>query len=162
MSDLFMYSGARFSDCGRYRFSLWRIWDKNKDCVAFIGLNPSTANATTDDPTIRRVIKFGADNGYGGIYMLNLFTLISPDPSYLKKSIISPDLLANFHLEHHSGYPIKDRVFCWGSFKEAKERANEVIKMFPNALCLGQNQDGSPKHPLYLKGNTKLIKFNNN
>jgi len=150
-----MNKGAKFSECGNYRYSLWRIWDEDKKVLTFIGLNPSTANEEKDDPTIRRIIQFAKDNGYGGCRMLNLFTLISSDPYRL---LVSRNTFKNadYWLTVLGTHPV---VFAWGSFKEAKFRAKEVIKMFPEALCLGKNKDGSPKHPLYLKANTPLSQY---
>ncbi len=69
-------TGAKFSEDKRYRYMLWRRWDETKACVMFIGLNPSTANESTDDPTIRSVVAIANNLGYGGVYMLNLFQLI--------------------------------------------------------------------------------------
>jgi hypothetical protein len=152
-----IYSGAVFSSCGKYRLVLWRKWDLSKPNVMFIGLNPSIADAKTDDPTIRRLISFAKAEGFGGFYMLNLFTLISTDPRALL-TVKNTDYLANDYLYE---YQIKTDqiVFAWGSNEASKQRAREVINMFPSAYCFGKNKDGSPKHPLYLLGTTKLIKF---
>lgn len=157
MKDLFTDSGAFFSPDKQYRFWLFRIWDKKLPWVMFIGLNPSTANESEDDPTIRRVIQFAKDNGYGGVYMLNLFTVVSADPKILLTHG-SPHVWSN-EAFRRTMVLCQDTVFCWGSFKEAQERAKEVINRFPNALCLGKNKDGSPKHPLYIKADAPLMKF---
>ena len=66
-------SGAEFSPDRKYRYALWRIWDKSNPLIMFIGLNPSKANELKDDPTIRRVRRFAFDWGYGGVYMINYF-----------------------------------------------------------------------------------------
>lgn len=158
MGDLFVKSGAQFSEDRQYRYCLWRIWDVEKPFVMFVGLNPSTANEIKSDPTITRIKGIAEKNGYGGFYMMNLFGIVSADPKVLK-SHANPIGENNGWLEEIS-VKCQDIVFCWGAFKEAKERAKEVIAMFPNAYCLGKNKDGSPKHPLYLLGNTIPIKFN--
>ncbi len=59
-------NGAIFSECKKYRYLLWRIWDRSKPLVMFIGLNPSIADGETDDPTIRRCKAFVRSWGYGG------------------------------------------------------------------------------------------------
>ena len=64
-------SGAEFSEDRKYRFCLFRIWDRNLPLVMFIGLNPSTANETDSDPTIRSCGRIAKANGYGGFYMMN-------------------------------------------------------------------------------------------
>jgi hypothetical protein len=163
MEDLFNQeeNGAIFSECRKYRFVLWRIWDKNKPMIMFIGLNPSTANETTDDPTIRRVKAFAKSWGYGGVYMLNLFTYITAYPEELKKCD-DPLKQADSYLNLYAKESEKI-VFAWGNFKETDKRAKEVISMFPNAFVLGLNKNNTPKHPLYLSKDTQLIllKLNN-
>lgn len=151
------YSGAHFSDDRRHRYFLWRIWDDRKDFVMFIGLNPSTANESENDPTIRRVISFAKAWGFGGVYMCNLFTFISPYPDDLKKCI-DPEKDCDYWLQS-VGSMCKKVVFAWGNFKEAAERSKEVIKLFPGAVALEINKNGTPKHPLYIKGDTVPVPF---
>jgi len=154
--DLFNQTnnGAEFSECLKYRYALWRIWDKNKPLIMFIGLNPSTANDTTDDPTIRRVKRFASNWGFGGVYMMNLFGLISPYPEDLQKN--------NDPLGDNDGWIEKiaskcDKIiFAWGSFPEAYERAKEVTNRY-NGYALVINKDGSPRHPLYVKSDIEPI-----
>lgn len=159
MSDLFLpqnSSGAEFSDDRKYRYALWRIWSE-KPLIMFVGLNPSTANETSDDPTIRRVKKFAYDWGYGGVFMCNLFGLVTPYP---KDLIAHPNPIGdnNDWLEKISSRCEKI-IFAWGGFKEAKTRSQQVIKMFPNAFALHINADGSPKHPLYVRGDIKPVPY---
>lgn len=80
-----MKKGALISECGRYRYRLWRIWDETKPFVLFIMHNPSTADGEQDDPTIRRCINFAKDWGYGGIYVGNLYPYRATDPAVLRK-----------------------------------------------------------------------------
>lgn len=79
-----MKKGAIISDCETYRYRLWRIWNENAAKIMWIMLNPSTANAEEDDPTIRRCIGFARNWGYGGIYVENLYAYRSTDPKELK------------------------------------------------------------------------------
>lgn len=74
-----MEKGAKISDCTKYRYSLWRIWDKEKPIFTFVGLNPSTADHVQDDPTITHCINFAKSWG-GGIYMANLFAYRATAP----------------------------------------------------------------------------------
>jgi len=162
MKDLFgniSYSNAQFSDDGKHRILLSRIWDFSKPMIMFIGLNPSTANADNDDPTIMRVKAIAKNLGYGGIYMMNLFTYISTDPKQLDiengNHPNADELLKSF------GAECEKVVFAWGNFN-VFDRDKEVKTMFPNAFALNINKNGSPKHPLYCKINTDLIPFNLN
>ena len=68
-----MRGGATFSADRRYRYRLWREWDRSRAVVAFVMLNPSTADASRDDPTIRRCIGFARAWGFGGVEVANLF-----------------------------------------------------------------------------------------
>lgn len=155
--DLFDNNGAHFSPCRKYRYALWRIWDKSKPLVMFIGLNPSTANEVDPDPTITRVRGFAKRWGYGGFYMMNLFAYISSEPEELKKC--ADPLGDNDGWLERISPKCEQVVFAWGAFKEATERSEEVIRMFPDAKALIINMDGSPRHPLYVKGDIKLIPY---
>ena len=78
-----MNSGATFSPCRRYRYALWREWDESKASVIFCGLNPSTADETQDDPTIRREIDFARRWGFGRLVKVNAYAWRSTDPKGL-------------------------------------------------------------------------------
>ncbi len=111
-----------------------------------IGLNPSTANATKPDPTITNIIKMLRILGYGGFYMTNLFAWISSAPTDL---LTCADPLGNNeNILEEVEQICDDVIVCWGAFKEAEERIKEVLPRYPNALCFGVNQNGTPAHPL--------------
>lgn len=76
-------SDVVFSDCRKYRFALWRVWDDSLPRVMFIGLNPSTADESDDDPTLIRCIRYAKSWGYGGICMANLFAFRATDPKVM-------------------------------------------------------------------------------
>ncbi len=161
-----MRSGATFSPCRMHRYTLWREWDPSKPTLCFIGLNPSTADETLDDPTIRRCIGFARAWNFGRYEMLNLFGYRSTDPIGL--------LLATMKLGRDGAVaPENDAamlsvvgrahrvVMAWGSHRKTKElaelvtwRAGLVREWLPKLARelghLGTNADGSPKHPLYL------------
>lgn len=157
MNDLFEDKNALMSKDKTHRFVLWRIWDDELPKVAFIGLNPSTADAITDDPTIRRVRRFAKDWGYGGFYMLNLFTKITPYPKELARNG-NLNMTSEYWLRHYIAKS-KEVVFAWGSNKLVKKRAANIAKMYPHASALDINKNGSPKHPLYVKADIKRITF---
>jgi hypothetical protein len=89
--------------------------------------------------------------------MMNLFAVVSKDPKILKTH--SNPLGDNNRWLEEITPKCEKIIFAWGGFKEARERAKEVIKMFPLAYALQINNDGSPKHPLYVKGDTIPILF---
>lgn len=156
MKDLFQDKGATFSDCRNYRYALWRIWDTSKPLIMWIGLNPSTANEEKNDPTIRRVIRFSRDWGYGGVYMMNLFAYVTPYPSELE-TCQDPIRENDLWLDSVSK-KCEKIVFCWGSFEQAQDRALEVGSRF-EGVALQINSDGSPRHPLYVKSDIKPIDY---
>jgi len=159
-----MDSGAEFSNNRKYRFTLWRIWDKTKPLVMFIGLNPSTANETENDPTVCSVGRIAKVNGYGGFYMMNCWAYISTDPKVLKEHKWDKNMCEwNDNMLMTTKAKCKDVVFAWGSFSIVNKtgRDKELLKMFPDAMVLFLNKNGSPKHPLYCKSETKLIKLLN-
>ena len=149
--------GATFSSCRKYRFELHRIWDKEKSCVMFVGLNPSTANEQTDDATIRRVIGFAKKWGYGGVYMLNCFPFVSTNPDDLKDRAMLKE--NDKYLELIGKEVCEQVIFAWGAFDIVKETSRDIALtvMFPNAKALVINKDRSPRHPLYVPLNTELV-----
>jgi hypothetical protein len=159
--------GADFSEDRKYRYCLWRIWNIYKPLIMFVGLNQSTANEVSNDPTIKSVCRIAKNNGYGGVYMMNCFPIIFSDPSVLNdfdKSIHDQwQLTLNDRKLREVGLLVKDTCFAWGNFNIVREshRDTDLIKMFPNALCLHKNKNGSPKHPLYCKSESLLIPFIN-
>lgn len=160
MGELFEDNGAEFSPDRQYRYCLWRIWDSSKPMIMFIGLNPSTANETSDDPTIRRVKRFASDWGYGGVYMMNLFAFVTAYPEELKKC--NNPLGDNDYWLKKISSKCDRIIFAWGSFLEAQERSKQVVEMFLNGEALIINTNGSPRHPLYVKSNTVPVPFRNN
>lgn len=161
MNNLFDNNGADFSDCGKYRYKLWRIWDENKPLIMFIGLNPSTANATSDDPTIRRVKRFAKDWGFGGVYMMNCFPYISTDPN--KLTDFGNTVINDRKLKEVS-FRCDRIIFSWGNFDIVPElgRDEELDIMFPKAYALMINKNGSPRHPLYVKADVVPTRVNPN
>jgi hypothetical protein len=153
-----MIKGAELSPCRRYRYALWRIWDESKPAVMFIGLNPSTADETTDDPTLIRCINFAKSWGYGGVYTANLFAYRATLPKDLlkRKRVVGKD--NNYWLRtlaNHSELVIA----AWGNDGKYLNRAQEVKKLIQPLHYLKMNKSGEPAHPLYLKANLKPVLF---
>jgi hypothetical protein len=160
-------SGAVFSPCRKYRYELWRNWGPGRK-LAFIGLNPSTADETRNDPTVTRCINFAKRDGFAGMVMLNIFGLRSTDPARLLSRRADPvghgtNAAILKWLRRH---PEVLGVACWGSHRSVFERQADILALAAQArtslLCLGVNQDGSPKHPLYLRGDTSIRAFQHN
>ncbi|MEM6720362.1 MAG: DUF1643 domain-containing protein [Bacteroidota bacterium] len=147
---------AIFSENRKHRYVLTRIWNSTLPMIMCIGLNPSLADESKDDPTIRRIIDFAQQWGFGGVFVCNLFSYVTPYPKKLK---IKKDTSHNdFYLKLYAEK--SQEVLCaWGRHKVAKERAKTVLKMMHNTTALQLNKDGSPKHPLYVKATVERISF---
>ena len=82
-----MKKGATISECGLYRYSLTRVWDDVLPMCIFVMLNPSTADADIDDPTIRRCINFAKREGCGSLMVVNLFAYRATSPADMKAAV---------------------------------------------------------------------------
>jgi len=156
-------SGATISECGQYRYLLWRVWDESLPSVAFVMLNPSTADGQVDDPTVRRCVAFARDWGYGRLDVVNLFPLRATNPSALRRhaDALGPAGLANAAILDIAR--AASLIVCaWGGQSMARKRADTVLRLMLGIPGLserlhhiGLNQDGSPKHPLYIAASVR-------
>ena len=145
-----MISWAHISKCGNYRYELTRRWDDDLPMLGWIMLNPSTADASIDDPTIRRCIGFAKSWGFGSIMVTNLFALRATNPREL---LSHPDPVGP---ENDNWLELQPQVTvaAWGAHKMAIERVDSVRHL--NLMCLGTTKSGAPKHPLYVPSSTTL------
>lgn len=150
-------TGAVFSECQRYRYRLWRRWKgpgTSKGRVNFILLNPSTADATTDDPTVRRCEGFARSWGYGEIIVTNLFAFRSTDPAALRDT---PDPVGPHNdMNINSTAMRSDLIVCaWGAgglLLNRAERVCELLRDFELHYLKLTERGKQPSHPLYLHG----------
>lgn len=154
------FVGASFSPCRKWRYSLWRIWEPSRPRVAFIGLNPSTADETEDDPTVRRCINYAKTWNFGGMYMFNIFGVRATDP----RQMLADDEPVgpyndDFIIDEIS--QCQRIVCCWGSHGSHMKRSDEVLEILKSKklFCFGLNNNGEPKHPLYLKKDLIPVPF---
>jgi hypothetical protein len=146
-------AGALFSRDRRYRYRLWRRWDRSRLRIAFCMLNPSTADERSDDPTIRRCIGFARHWGYGSVEIVNLFALRATDPRELR-SMRDPIGRGNDAYIIEAAGRSAAVVIAWGAHGAFRERGTRVVHLLsPRAplLVLGWTQAGQPRHPLYLR-----------
>ncbi len=155
-------SNATFSECGRYRYTLTRTWGDPAPAVLFVMLNPSTADADVDDPTIRRCIGFARRWGYDTLHVGNLFAYRATDPRLLGKidAPVGPD---NDDWLEQLAAQSRIVVCAWGADPAAERRGTEVAEQLRRLRsplwALGLTKDGHPRHPLYVKGDATLIRF---
>jgi len=142
-----------------YRYTLHRGWAPGLRCC-WIMLNPSTATDTTDDPTLRRCIRFSSGWGFGQLVVVNLFALRATKPAGLANHTdpIDPDNdTAILAVAHHAA-----QVSCaCEAHQWATPRARTVTNLLHGTplSCLGITQHGHPRHPLYVKAITALTPF---
>ncbi len=162
-----MASSALLSPCGLYRYTLTRRWGEGRTML-LSGINPSSANATDEDNTSRRVIDFAKREGCGAAVIVNPWGLISTKPKGLLtaadpvgpgnddaiRSVLDEEVLA---------------VVAWGAWAfETKKREallgpriTAMLKLLAGRplYCFGLTADGHPKHPLYLAADTLLVPY---
>lgn len=154
-------SGAVFAEDRTHRLYLWRRWNSNLPWIMLIGLNPSKADEMRNDPTVRRGIGFADKWGYGGFFMCNVYSLVTPDPKRLNTE---PPLVMGVDLAMRV---IRRRctkaVACWGSLITKvsgwEDRVERVKQELAPLHCIGVTKDGHPRHPLYLPGDSELIEY---
>ncbi len=151
-----------FSPDRKYRYTLWRQWgDDPTFFVNFIGLNPSTADETKDDPTIRKCRGFARQWGYDAMCMTNLFAFRATDPRQLKLAG-SPIGLGNDHYLLKAAREARLIVAAWGNHGRLMNqdfRVGAALLGAASLKCFKQNKDGSPAHPLYIPYDTPLIEY---
>lgn len=155
--DLLTESGAVISPCALYRYRLWRQWADGPTCV-FVMLNPSTADADHDDPTIRRCIGFARREGCGRLEVVNLFAFRATSPAAMKAASdpVGPD--NDFRIREATNRPSPLVIAAWGSHGNFRGRSAEVLARFGGDwACLGRTSAGEPKHPLYIRGDAPLV-----
>lgn len=165
-------SEATISACGRYRYSLSRIISPSSRVVNFIMLNPSTADAQNDDPTIRRCIGFAKTWGFGKLIVTNLFAIRATDP----KSMLAADdpvgpenavhvkraaeLAFNIYAEAFNE-PHGLVVCAWGNHGAYMDQDLTTLGWIGHykPVALRVSKDGHPAHPLYLPKNSAPIRY---
>lgn len=154
---------AVFSACGRYRYALRRdlgVLAPRAGSVLWIMLNPSTADAEQDDPTIRRVRRFTLDWGFGSLAVANLYAIRSTDPRPLH--LLGDEVRVGVETDAWMARLAAEAstiVAAWGAHG-CPVRARAVAALVDRPLfCLGTTRDGHPRHPLYVPAATTPVRY---
>lgn len=153
-------SGAILSECMRYRYALWRncnMFFGEGDCV-WIGLNPSTADHQDLDATTRRCLKWSREWGCKRYVMLNAYAFRSRHP---KVMFAADDPVGPENDATVKSFTARAKIIiaAWGTNCDDL-RAAAVCRAVGRPMeCLGLNQGGTPKHPLFVKGETTRVLF---
>ena len=157
-----MQNACIFSSDRRYRYLLRHTWEPllAPKCCTWIGLNPSVANETQFDPTLRRIRAFSAASGYNGFIMTNLFGLVSTDSDQLS-TVDDPVGPENDCYILLAATETRKVVAAWGILGGHQKRCQTVLKMLIcfDVMCLKGTKEGYPIHPLYVAGDTGLISY---
>lgn len=147
---------AVISGCGAYRYALLHDWadpDHPTGFVLWVMLNPSTADATQDDPTIRKCRGFTTRWGFSRMVVVNLFGYRATKPSALLAPGIDP--VGPMNLNYANNYARRANliVAAWGSHRATMRpglvwRIREILRAFGDIACVGRCRDGDPRHPL--------------
>lgn len=156
-------SNAALSPCGQYRYQLVRVWDWNKPLLSWILLNPSVADAETDDATVRRLIGFADDHGFGGIVVRNVFAWRATDPCALGRAVDPIGVDNSRYLQAAAWHEVT--VLGWGAHGDRypHQIARTVATIVracqrrgTQLAVLEWTAGGQPKHPLRLPADTQL------
>lgn len=152
-----------------YRYALSRVWDDTLPRMLFIGLNPSTADASKLDPTLRRVVHFAMRERCGTLWVANLFAYRATDPRDLFKTYAS-DIFNPIRPigPENDNYIRKLASWCrgnivvgWGTHGNWLDRDADVRELLRDfeLKTWGLTKDGHPKHPLYLRRDCPLLTY---
>jgi hypothetical protein len=157
-----MIKDALIDGTKKYRYMLMRQWGDSRDnFVNFIMLNPSTADDKIDDPTIESCIRLAKNWGFDGFYVTNLFALRATDPKTLRASA-EPIGKENDKFIEKYAQSCKLVVIAWGNQGTLKNRNKLVLEQLNKIStphCLKKTKLNHPNHPLYIKGDTKPMKY---
>ena len=154
---------ASFSKDRKYRYVLKRTWGDGKS-ILWIGMNPSTADADVDDPTVRREIVFSKLWGYEKYIKCNVLDYRATNPRMLIDDTKSPCSKKNFSYILREASKVDKIVLAYGVLpKSLQVCADEIINSLTekdySLYVLGFTKDGHPRHPLYMKKTSTLKKY---
>jgi hypothetical protein len=150
-------AGARFDRTRGYRYRLWRVWQPDRPRVVFVLLNPSTADASRNDGTIRRCLAFARELGCGALEVVNLFAFRAVNPRLLRH--VSDPVGAGNDAAIRGAAADADLIVlgwgCHGAYLGRDARVRELLSHYP-LYAYGLTRDGHPRHPLYIRRDSAL------
>lgn len=159
MSDLLTESDAVISECGTYRYMLSRRWAHGPTCV-FVMLNPSTADASQDDPTIRRCIGFAKREGCGALVVVNLFAYRATSQADMLAAVDPVGPENDYHVMESLIDADGPVIAAWGAHGTHLGRDKVLRSLtYVQLYCLRRTKSGSPGHPLYISADAPVMPF---
>ena len=154
--------GAEISPCKLYRYSLYRRWQEGGKKILFIGVNPSTADQSQDDATIRRLLGYAKRDGYGELWVGNVCAYRSTKPFQLRQVPANYNDEQNREYIRHMAVDADRIVACWGNnVTLCPHWQNFVTWLCTNyeVWCFGRTKSSHPKHPLRLRADTLYSRY---
>lgn len=152
-------SGAIFSKDRIYRYALWRVWNRERPAMIFIGLNPSYADEVKDDATVSKLAELARMRNCGGLYIGNLFAIINTHPEQLvydNNAIGTENDKYLAEMKRVAGVI----VVGWGNHGRSADRYKEVLDILGKPVyCFGVTKQDMPTHPLYISYDRKLTEY---
>jgi hypothetical protein len=150
-------AAAKISDCGRYRYTLTRTVGSGARSICWVMLNPSTADGTQDDATIRKITAYSSRWNFGRMVVVNLFAWRERDPKLLPTDVDVAAGPENDEYIRQSIDSCEATIFAWGNSLAAvvrNPRETRVLELARghDVRVLARTKDGAPRHPLYLPG----------
>lgn len=149
-------SSAEFSPCQNFRYQLTRRWEYGSGMLTFCMLNPSTADASKNDPTVTKCIQWAKSLGFAGLHVVNIFAWRSTDPMAIHhkwragSDAIGPE---NDEWILSTARGSSMLICAWGNHGKLANRGMQVRRMLKDngvmPHCLKVSKEGQPVHPLY-------------
>lgn len=173
MKIKYVSQNASESTDKKYRYWLYRQWvqpdahsspdySKEPATCLFVMLNPSTVDAMTDDPTVRRCVGFASRWGYCAMAIVNLFAYRTADPKELLSCNHHDNIVGdrNLNAVEDAAWEAHKVVCAWGNHGAYLGQDETCLGWLENTntpiQCLGKTKQGQPQHPLYLPYDTQL------
>lgn len=160
-------AGVLLSPDERYRYVLWRLWERHRGACTFVMLNPSVADEKLPDPTVTKCVGFARRWGFGAVIVVNLFALRSTLPEVLKKAQ-DPTGPHNAHFVKRvlDSRWTKRLVLAWGNegALHARDEAFMVVNEQREMYCLqppnksALTRLGAPRHPSRIDYSSRLVR----
>jgi hypothetical protein len=158
----YLEATADVSACGKYRYSLKRLWDPSCHRLVWIMLNPSIADTVRDDPTVRRCVSYAKAWGFGSIRIVNLFAFRSTWPEELKRAA-DPIGPGNDRIIVEACRGAGQVIAAWGAHGSFADRDKQVLAMLGREGikldCLATCKAGQPRHPLFMAADARPVPY---
>lgn len=140
-------SDALLTGCGRYRYTLWRVWNRRAPLCLFVGIAPGPADQTRNDPMVEACMRHAYRWGCGGICVVNLFAMRTLNLRILQHHPESVGPRNDHWIQRAAGLA-RLTVVAWGAYGDLHGRDQQVLRYLKRPCCLGTTPEGQPLLPM--------------